>query len=142
MEENITELIPGWCDENFDVVLARNVDEYERFSRFATVSEKNNKKPIKLMYKRNRFRFVVRVYCNRSRMTSYCVKSTKSHGTRLRLRLGAVLFSSFHAMMSSVIYYSTQSRQNEICLLNSEHELVHGKLSRLYDECPCGKYVS
>ena len=28
MEENITELIPDWCDENFDV-LARNVDEYE-----------------------------------------------------------------------------------------------------------------
>ena len=28
MEENITELIPDWCDENFDV-LARDVDEYE-----------------------------------------------------------------------------------------------------------------
>ena len=28
MEENITELIPDWCDENFDV-LARNADEYE-----------------------------------------------------------------------------------------------------------------
>ena len=27
MEENITELIPDWCDENSDV-LARNVDEY------------------------------------------------------------------------------------------------------------------
>ena len=28
MEENMTELIPDWWDENFDV-LARNVDEYE-----------------------------------------------------------------------------------------------------------------
>ena len=44
MDENITELIPDWCEENFDVVLARNVEEYERKSRFATVSVKNNKK--------------------------------------------------------------------------------------------------
>ena len=29
MEGNITELISEWCDENFDVVLAQNVDEYE-----------------------------------------------------------------------------------------------------------------
>ena len=29
MEENIMELIPDWCNENFDVVLARNADEYE-----------------------------------------------------------------------------------------------------------------
>ena len=29
----------------------------------------------------------------------------------------AVLFSSFHAMTSSVIYYSTHARQNEIYLL-------------------------
>ena len=43
MEENITELIPDWCDENFDVVLAWNVDECDRKSRCATVSEKNNK---------------------------------------------------------------------------------------------------
>ncbi len=31
----------------------------------------------------------------------------------------AVLFSSFHAMTSSVIYYSTHVRQNEIYLLNN-----------------------
>ena len=41
MKENITELIPDWCDENFDV-LARNV-QIRKQSRFATVSEKNNK---------------------------------------------------------------------------------------------------
>ena len=29
MEENITDLIPDWCDENFDVVLARNLSEYK-----------------------------------------------------------------------------------------------------------------
>ena len=41
MEEQITELIPDWCNENFDVELAQNVDEYERKNRFATLSEKN-----------------------------------------------------------------------------------------------------
>ena len=44
MQENITGLIPDWCDENFDVVLAPNVDEYERKSPFATVSEKKQQK--------------------------------------------------------------------------------------------------
>ena len=32
MEENITELIPDWCDKKFDVVLARNADEHETLS--------------------------------------------------------------------------------------------------------------
>ncbi len=49
----------------------------------------------------------------------HSVKGTKSHGTR------AVLFSSFHAMTSCVIYYSTQARQNEIYLLSIIDSVVY-----------------
>ncbi len=67
-----------------------------------------------LMYKTNRFHFAVRMYCNRSRKMPKCEKNKKSrHSTSSR----AVLFSSFHAMTSTVIYYSTHARQNEIYLL-------------------------
>ena len=47
----------------------------------------------------------------------HSVWRTKSHDTRLRLV--RPFFCSLHAMTSSVIYYSTDARQNEIYLLNS-----------------------
>ena len=64
MEENITDLIPDWCDENFDIVLARNVDEY---AVLPLLTRKTIKNPLKLMYKTNRFCFAVHLYCNRPR---------------------------------------------------------------------------
>ncbi len=62
------------------------------------------------MYKTNRFHFAVRVKCaviDHGRHHS--VKRTKSD----------VLFSSFHALTSFVIYYCMQARQKEIYLLNN-----------------------
>ena len=58
MEEHITELIPDWCDGQFDVELARNVDKYESTNRFATVSEKKTIKNNILMYKTDTLDFV------------------------------------------------------------------------------------
>ncbi len=85
----------------------------------------HNNKTAFLMYKTNRFHFAVRVCCNRSRKTPYREKNKKSwHSTSFR----AVLFSSFHAMTSSVIYYSTHARQNEICMLNINYLLELGNL--------------
>ena len=80
MEEHITELIPDLCDENFNAILARNVDSNTKekavLSLLVRKTIQNNK--IDDMYKTNRFRFAVRVL-------RHSVKGTKSHGTRLRL---------------------------------------------------------
>ena len=35
--ENITELRTDWCEENFDVELARNVDQYERKTVYTVI---------------------------------------------------------------------------------------------------------
>ena len=80
------------------------------------------RKTIKLMYKTNRLRFPVRVYCNNAQMTPERVKNKKSpHSTSSR----AVLFSSLHALTSSVYYYSTHARKNVIYLLNRSRLTSH-----------------
>ena len=56
-------------------------------------------------YKTNRLPVFVLLYCNRSQKTL--------------LRAKNVLFCSSVAMTSSVIYYSTDARKNEICLTNT-----------------------
>ena len=93
MEETITELIPDWCDKIFDVVLARNVDEYERKSPLPLLVLKTMKK-IKMMYKTNRFCFAVAVqneiylfyfiHAVIDHGRRHSVTRTKSHSTRLR----------------------------------------------------------
>ena len=57
------------------------------------------------------------LYCNRSQITPYRVK-IKSHALDY---VSCVLFCSSQAMTSSVIYYSTDARKNEIYLLNTEN---------------------
>ena len=107
MEENITELIPDWCDKNFDV-LSRNVDEYENYAVLPLLVRKT----IKLMYKTNRLRFPVRVYCNNAQMTPERVKNKKSpHSTSSR----AVLFSSLHALHDVIcvlLQYTRTEKRN------------------------------
>ena len=39
MQENPFELLPDWCNEDFDIQLARNVDEYEERNQFVSVSD-------------------------------------------------------------------------------------------------------
>ena len=63
-----------------------------------------------LLYETNRLHFSVRMYCNRSQMTSRRVKN--NHATRHCL----------HAVTSSVIDYSTHARENVIYLLNTLDE--------------------
>ena len=70
-----------------------------------------------LLYKTNRLHFPVRVYCNRSQKTSQRVKNN-SHTTRLRLSSCCL-----HAVTSSVIYYSTHTRENVIYLLSKDFTL-------------------
>ena len=98
--------------------------KFRRFSTKRTVGKYENKaalpllvrKTIKLLYKRNRLRFSVRMYCNNAQMTPERVKNKKSrHSTSSR----AVLFSSLHALTSSVHYYSTHARKNVIYCLNT-----------------------
>ena len=58
------------------------------------------------------------MYCNNTQMTPERVKNKKSrHSTSSR----AVLFSSLHALTSSVHYYSTHARKNVIYCLNIIH---------------------
>ena len=112
MKENITE----------NTRLVRR--KFRRFSTKRTVGKYENKaalpllvrKTIKLLYKRNRLRFSMRMYCNNAQMTPERVKKKKSrHSTSSR----AVLFSSLHALTSSVHYYSTHARKTVIyCLIN------------------------
>ena len=52
-------------------------------------------------YKTNRFYVVVRVHCNRSQ------------------KMPLHSFCSFHAMTSSLIYYSTHAQQNKRCKFKS-----------------------
>ena len=41
MNENIKEFIPNWCNDNFDLEKAKQVDEYEEKNRFASVNDKD-----------------------------------------------------------------------------------------------------
>ena len=77
---------------------------------------KSFKKALKfLSYKTTRLHFSVCVYCNRQQKTSQHVKNN-NQATRV------VLFCSLHAVTSSVIYYSTHTRENVIYLLNRNSE--------------------
>ena len=98
--------------------------KFRRFSTKRTVGKYENKaalpllvrKTIKVMYKTNRLRFSVRMYCNNTQMTLGRVKNKKSkHSTSSH----AVLFSSLHALTSSVYYNSTHARKNVIYCLNN-----------------------
>ena len=60
-----------------------------------------------VLYKTNRFHFAVRLYCNRSQKTTLRGMRAKNKKSR-------------HSTSSSVIYYSTDTRKNEIYLLNNK----------------------
>ena len=47
MNENIDEFISDWCNDNIDLELAQQVDEYEKKSRFASVNDKDVDKILK-----------------------------------------------------------------------------------------------
>ena len=61
------------------------------------------------LYKTNRFQVAVRLFSNRSQMTSKC-------GENINDTLGCT-FCSYHILTSSVIYYWTDPRQFGIYLL-------------------------
>ena len=63
-------------------------------------------------YLTNRLHFPVRVYCNRSQMTSQCVKNKSTRRDEVEWRDCC----SLHAVTSSVIYYSTHTWKNVIYL--------------------------
>ena len=63
-------------------------------------------------YVTNRFQVAVRLYSNRSQMTSKCCKNKKWH-TR---RSWVCHWCSYHILTSSVIYYCTDARQIGIYL--------------------------
>ena len=68
------------------------------------------------LYKTNRFHVAVRLFSNRSKMTSKCGKNISD--TRLIARVS--LFCSYHISTPSVIYYWTDARQHGIYLLNRQ----------------------
>ena len=72
----------------------------------------------RLFIKTNRFHVVVRLYSNRSQMTSKCGKNIIDTDYHLVCHF----FCSYHILTSSVIYYWTDSRQHGIYLLNRKHE--------------------
>lgn len=39
MDEILEEFMPDWCNDDFDLQLAQNVDEYEKKSRFVSVND-------------------------------------------------------------------------------------------------------
>ena len=59
-----------------------------------------------------RFQVAVRLFSNRSQMTSKCVRTKKWHTRRSRV----CHWCSYHILTSSVIYYWTDARQLEIYL--------------------------
>ena len=64
-----------------------------------------------LLYKTNRFQVAVRLFSNRSQMTSKCGKNI-SGAPRVPL------FCPYHILTSSVIYYRTDVRKLGIYLSN------------------------
>ena len=64
----------------------------------------------------------------------HSVWRTKSHALDC---VSCILFCSSHLMTSSVIYYSTDARKNEIYLLNRIHS-VTSAISDSYDNCEPG----
>ena len=74
------------------------------------------------------FIFFVLLYCNRSQMTRHSVWRTKSHALDC---VSCVPFCSSYDMTSSVIYYSTDARKNEIYFLNGNLK-KHWKLSLIW----------
>ena len=69
---------------------------------------------ISLLYKRNRFHVVIRLFSNRSQKTSNVVRASVSYSAIA----GVPLFCSYHILTSSVIYYWSDARQHGIYLLN------------------------
>ena len=41
MDENLENILPDWADDEFDLRLAQQVDEYEKNSRFVTVNNED-----------------------------------------------------------------------------------------------------
>ena len=66
------------------------------------------------LYKTNRLRFSVCVYCNRSQKTSQRVRRTT-----VTALVSCRSFFSLHAVTLSMIYYSTHARKNVTYLLNN-----------------------
>ena len=62
MNEN---LLPEWADDEFDLQLAQQVDEYKNNSRFVTVNNEDLDKTNVLLYKTDRSHFSVCMYSNR-----------------------------------------------------------------------------
>ncbi len=93
-------------NEAISLVLVRALLEYR------SQMTSHNNKPIAfralLTYKTHRFHLPCVCTVNTSRKTPWHEKNKSS-----------IVFSSFHAMTSSMIYYSIHARQNEIYLLNT-----------------------
>ena len=77
-----------------------------------------------LLYKTNRFQVVMRLFRNRSQMTSKCGKNISD---RLSCTSCATFFS-YHILMSSVIYYWTDAQQLGIYLLTRSYPYFSGSL--------------
>ena len=77
-----------------------------------------------LLYKTIRFQVVMRLFHNRSQMTSKCGKNISD---RLSCTSCATFFS-YHILMSSVIYYWTDARQLGIYLLTRSYPYFSGSL--------------
>ena len=80
-----------------------------------------------LLHKTSRLHFLC-VYCNRSQKTSLhaCKEQQSRHSTSSCV----VRFCSLHAVTSSVIYYSTNTRENVIYFLNIQY--THTEKSNLF----------
>ena len=65
MNENLDNILPEWADDEFDLQLAQQVDEYKNNSRFVTVNNEDLDKTNCLLYKTDRSHFSVCMYSNR-----------------------------------------------------------------------------